>query len=84
MHSCTIPQMVNDSDVRYIPKWIPLSKTVRSSDNCIFSTKTYYDLTVGIFLYLENGDSVNMPSKIVPSPSKSVLYGSLAEDVLIV
>ena len=34
--------------------------------------------------FLENGDSVNMPSKIVPSPSKSVLYGSLAEDVLIV
>ena len=51
----TIPQVVHESDIRYIPKSISLAITVRSNDIKVkFSTKPYYDLTVGISLFYSN------------------------------
>ena len=46
----TILQIVDDSDVRDIPKLISLSIT-KISCKLKYSTKTYYDLTVGISLF---------------------------------
>ena len=51
MFKSSIQQIVYDSDVRYMLKSIPLSIPVRSTDNCKFSTRTYYDLTVRISLF---------------------------------
>ena len=51
----SIPQVVYDIEVRYIPKSISLAITVRSNDIKVkFSTKPYYDLTVGISLFYSN------------------------------